>query len=315
MDITIAARQTDAPVYARLILVQIFWAGTFVASEIALHDQPPALTAVVRFLLTTAIYLTMAVMLRDRSAAPFRQRLAAISWGGWLALAAMGLFGVSLYTLLLHLGLATSTAAYAALLIPTTQPIFTAILSRLAFRKAVGSALVVGLAVGLAGAGLVIFGGLSLSDGALLSGNLVIIAAAASFSCYAVSAKFAPAALSATENTTLSFVFGTLFLLPIPILMGENFALHGATMPFWLSIAYLVVFATVLPYLWWNDAVRRIGSARTGIFTFLMPPLAVALAALLLDQRPEPQQILGGALALCGVALATFGWPARTRRS
>jgi drug/metabolite transporter (DMT)-like permease len=315
MEITIAARPTNAAVYARLILVQVFWAGTFVASEIALHDQPPALTAVVRFVLTTAIYLTMAVMLRDRDAAPLRRRLAEISASGWLALAAMGLFGVSIYTLLLHLGLANSTAVYAALLIPTTQPIFTAILSRLAFREAVGSALVVGLALGLGGAGLVIFGGLSLSDGALLSGNLVIVAAAASFSCYAVSAKFAPAELNATESTTVSFVFGTLFLLPMPILMGESFALQGAATPFWLSIAYLVVFATVLPYLWWNDAVKRIGSARTGIFTFLMPPLAVALAAFLLDNRPEPQQILGGALALCGVALATFGWPRRSRSS
>ncbi|WP_372426700.1 DMT family transporter [Salinarimonas chemoclinalis] len=311
MDTTIGSRATNGAVYARMVLVQVFWAGTFVASEIALHDQPPALTAVVRFVLTTAIYVAMCVMLADAAAPRLRERVREISAGGWLALAAMGFFGVSLYTLLLHLGLGASTAAYAALLIPTTQPIFTAILGRLAFRDAVGSALVVGLALGLVGAGLVILGGLSVSDTALLGGNLVIVAAALSFSCYAVSAKFAPATLSSTESTTLSFVFGTLFLLPMPVLMGESLALAGATPPFWLSIAYLVVFATVLPYLWWNDAVKRIGSARTGIFTFLMPPMAVALAALVLGHTPGPQQILGGALALAGVALATFGWPGR----
>jgi drug/metabolite transporter (DMT)-like permease len=73
------------------------------------------------------------------------------------------------------------------------------------------------------------------------------------------------------------------------------------------------VFATVLPYLWWTDAVRRIGSARTAVFTFLMPPMAVVLAALILGQSSSSLQLVGGALALSGVALATFGWP-RLRR-
>ena len=47
MDTTIETRATNGTVYVRMILVQVFWAGTFVASEIALHEQPPALTALV----------------------------------------------------------------------------------------------------------------------------------------------------------------------------------------------------------------------------------------------------------------------------
>lgn len=313
MDTTIGTSAANGVVYTRMVLVQVFWAGTFVASEIALHDQPPALTAVVRFVLTTAIYIAMCILLRDPRAVPLRARLGGVQAKGWFVLAAMGFFGVSLYTLLLHLGLSVSTAAYAALLIPTTQPIFTAILGRLAFRDAITSALVVGLMLGLVGAGLVILGGLSMIDGTLLFGNIVILAAALSFSCYAISAKFAPTALSGTENTTFSFIFGTLFLLPMPLLLGETIALSETSAPFWLSITYLVIFATVLPYLWWNDAVKRIGAARTGIFTFLMPPLAVALAAILLGHTPTTQQVLGAALALVGVALATFGWPKRAR--
>ncbi|MFN3685724.1 DMT family transporter [Salinarimonas sp.] len=314
MEQAIARRGTVGGIYIRLVLVQLFWAGTFVASEVALHDQPPAVTALVRFFLTTAIYGAMCIVVRDATASPLLMRLRDVTVRNWLALTAMGFFGVSLYTLLLHIGLAASTAAYAALLIPTTQPIFTALLSRLAFGEAVGSAIIVGLALGLVGAGLVLLGGLSSSEDALLIGNVVIIASAFSFSCYAVSAKFAPASLSSIENTTLSFVFGTLFLLPMPLLLGETLSLTDTTPSFWVSIAYLVVFATVLPYLWWNDAVKSIGSSRTGIFTFLMPPLAVALAALVLGHMPVPIQIIGGVLSLCGVALATFGWPRRAAR-
>ena len=44
METTIGARAANGGVYTRMVLVQVFWAGTFVASEIALHDQPPALS-------------------------------------------------------------------------------------------------------------------------------------------------------------------------------------------------------------------------------------------------------------------------------
>jgi drug/metabolite transporter (DMT)-like permease len=294
---------TLAAVYLRMVLAQIFWSGAFVASEIALATQPPSLTAVVRFVLTTAIYALLCATIGRGERTPLSARLRLLTPSDWGALVAMGFFGVALYTLLVHRGLAGSTAASAGLLIPTIQPIFTALLSRILFRDAVTGALVAGLALGLTGAGLVVGGG------AALGGDLVIVAAALSFSCYAVAGKRAPASLSAMEATTLSFAFGTVLLLPVPFIMGETIALASAKPAFWLAIGFLVVFATVLPYLWWTDAVRRIGSARTGVFTFLMPPMAVLMAALVLGQNPSAQQLTGGVLALFGVALATLGWP------
>ncbi|MBL3831487.1 DMT family transporter [Pseudomonas syringae pv. theae] len=292
-------------VFVKLVLVQFFWAGTFVASEIALHDQPAGITALTRFVLTTGIYAGLCLFL-SKHALP--QKLRAVKASQWLALVGMGFFGVLLYTVLMNIGLTTTTATYAALLIPTTQPIFTALLSRFVFREAASQALVAGLALGLVGAACVIWSGVQQQDATHLSGSIIILLSALSFSLYAVCSKFAPAHLTSLENTTLSFMFGTLLLIPVPWLLGEQYSLAGSDTQFWLSIAYLVIFATLLPYLWWNEATKEIGSARTGVFTFLMPPLAVVLSAMLLGHLPLTLQIIGGILAMLGVSLTTFNF-------
>ena len=290
-------------IFVKLVLVQIFWAGTFVASEIALHEQPAATTAAVRFVVTTACYVALcSVFARQRE--PLWPRLWDLSVRDWAVLAAMGFFGVAAYTILLHLGLRHSTAANAALLIPTTQPVFTAVLGAAVLGERPPAKLWLGLGLGLVGAILVISH--DAGGSVALSSNVLIVLSAFAFSCYAVSAKFSPDRLDSLETTTLSFGFGMVFLLPLPFLLGEPIDLANASTTFWLSIAYLAIFATLLAYLWWNQAVKALGASRTGIFTFLMPPFAVALAALVLGHAPAAQQILGGCLALGGVALATF---------
>ncbi len=289
-------------VFIKLVLVQLFWAGTFVASETALYDQPAGVTALTRFVLTTGIYVGLCLIISKHM---LSQRLKAVSLLEWAALAGMGFFGVLLYTVLLNIGLTKTTATYAALLIPTTQPIFTALLSHFVFKEATSRALVAGLALGGVGATCVIWSGIQQNDGTHLSGSIIILMSAVSFSLYAVCSKFAPVHLSSLENTTLSFMFGTLLLIPIPWLLGEQYRLSSSNTQFWLSIGYLVIFATLLPYLWWNEATKEIGSARTGVFTFLMPPLAVALSAVLLGHMPSTMQIIGGTLAMLGVWLTT----------
>ena len=69
------AASSDGAVYLRMVCAQIFWAGAFVASEIALAEQPPALTAVVRFVLTTAAYALLCATTGRGARPPLTVRL------------------------------------------------------------------------------------------------------------------------------------------------------------------------------------------------------------------------------------------------
>jgi drug/metabolite transporter (DMT)-like permease len=51
---------------------------------------------------------------------------------------------------------------------------------------------------------------------------------------------------------------------------------------------------------------RRLGAVRGAILMIFEPVVGVVLAAVLLDERPAPMQLLGGLLVLAGAALATM---------
>lgn len=284
--------------YGKLVLVQFMWGGTFVASEIALRDLPPLTTAAVRFVLTTLAYL---LLMRPRL-----HTLVKLGGNSVRYLALMGLFGVFAYTVLLNYGLILASAANAALLIPTTQPVFTMFLASIVLRRRPSAHLVAALCIGLIGATMVISGQNALGSAPeALLGDLLLLAASLSFSCYMVAGKLAAAEFDSTTMTTVSTIVGTLLLLPTPFLLETQHWHRGIfTWQTAGAIFYLVVFATVIPYIWWNESVRRLGPVTTGLFTLLLPPIALLLAAVLLGQDVSSTQLLGGAFALTAVAMA-----------
>jgi drug/metabolite transporter (DMT)-like permease len=72
---------------------------------------------------------------------------------------------------------------------------------------------------------------------------------------------------------------------------------------FWIVLAYVVVFPTVIAYILWMEGIRAIGSGPTTSFMFLAPVFALLIAAALLGERPTALQGAGGALMLLGVGL------------
>lgn len=287
----------DSITYGKLVLVQVLWGGTFVASELALRDQPPLTTAAIRFFFTGFAYvLLMHGRLPLLLTLPRQTKLPLIF---------MGFFGVFTYTILLHYGLALSKAANAALLIPTTQPIFTTVLSAVAFRQRPSTRVILALFLGLIGAMMVIWeDGVLSSEPKVVIGDLLILAAALSFACYSVAGKFASQHIDSKTITLASTLIGTLMLLPTPFL--HDAPMWNLDTPGWQftgAVFYLVVFATVIPYLWWNESVQRIGPAVTGFFTFLLPPIALFIAAVVLGQGISAIQAIGGGITLIAVAI------------
>jgi drug/metabolite transporter (DMT)-like permease len=70
---------------------------------------------------------------------------------------------------------------------------------------------------------------------------------------------------------------------------------------------YLGVFPTAIAFTTWAYALSRTTAGRMGALTYLVPPLAVLLGWLALDETPPAAALAGGALCLAGVVVTRRG--------
>ena len=107
-------------------------------------------------------------------------------------------------------------------------------------------------------------------------------------------------------------------LIAAPILIGmanEPLPALAARLDLrqWAEIVYLVLAAGIGGTLMWNYGTKHLSSTVAGTFLYLIPVVAVAAGALVLDEVVTVFVIAGGLLMLAGVAAAQFG-PAVLKR-
>jgi drug/metabolite transporter (DMT)-like permease len=72
-----------------------------------------------------------------------------------------------------------------------------------------------------------------------------------------------------------------------------------------LDVGYLVVFATMVGFVLFYWAVRRFGAGLASMVSYLVPIFALVQAVLILGEAPILLEIVGGAVILAGVRVAT----------
>jgi len=115
----------------------------------------------------------------------------------------------------------------------------------------------------------------------------------------------------ADQATTV--VIGTAFVvcLTIALLTGAGGALtYPLTQPsLWPLLLFAGLFASALPSLCFLIGIRVIGGMRAGVVMLWEPVVGVALAALLLGEKLQPIQLLGGAAILTAALILQRSTP------
>jgi drug/metabolite transporter (DMT)-like permease len=97
----------------------------------------------------------------------------------------------------------------------------------------------------------------------------------------------------------------TVCIVPIGLVIGDlDFT------PALEATAWLIVLALTSQVLGWvliTISLGRLPTALTSVLLTLQPLLAVIFAALLVDERPSPLQLLGAAAILAGLLIASMG--------
>jgi drug/metabolite transporter (DMT)-like permease len=286
-------------VYGKLVLVTLFWGGTFIAGRIVAHALPPMTAAALRFAVAAALLLLVAW--KKEGGLP---RLTGKQVG---ATAALGVTGIFLYNLCFFGALGAMPASRAALFI-ALNPVVTALAGAALLRERLHAVKWVGIALAFCGAAIVITRGdpvAALHDigQSLGKGELLMLCAISSWAAYTLVGRAALQGLSPVAATTYAALWGLLLLL---VGAGRDLvALQWSAIGWqvWASLGYLGAFGTVLGFVWYYEGVKAIGASRTAVFNNLVPVFGITFAALLLGEQVLGSMVAGGVLVAAGVTL------------
>ena len=280
--------------YVKLVLMAVFWSGVFPAVNIVLKSMGLFTSVFLRFWWAAVILL---LLLRWRE-----HRLPRLSPREFVMVVGLGMLGITVYNSLFTYGLSLVEASRAALIVPT-NPAFTALFAALLLGERLGGVRAAGIALSVLGALWVLCRGsfevlASLEFGA---GELVLVACIFMWSAYTLLGRVALSSLSPLALTAYVMALGS---APIAIpAWFEHESLARVTWQGWAALGYLVVFGTVLPFLWFYEGVKALGAARAAQFINLVPPLAVAEAVFFLGESVTPGLLAGMALVVAGLYL------------
>ncbi len=276
--------------------VALVWSGGWIAGKLGVGAVPPLELSAIRFAIAGVLLLGIARLTGSRLGTE-RIRLIALS-------AVFGIFG---YNALVFVGLTMTPASDAALIVPTLVPVLTALMAT-AVGEPLTRAKIAGFVLSAVGATLVIGAGGAAGGawgGERLLGDLLHVGGAACWAVYATMGTVTLRSGSPLGVVGVSALVGAAMLFPFGFLEQGYRDIPSWSQDAWLAIAFLVVFPTVIGFVLFYWAVRRFGAGLASMTSYLVPIGTLVLAALILGERPEPLQLVGGAVILLGVRIAT----------
>ncbi len=216
----------------------------------------------------------------------------------WRALVVVGLINTAIPFWLLSWG-ETRIDSGLASIIQASVPIFVVLLAFGFFheQRVTGSRLV-GVAVGFVGVTLLVE---AQPEGKIL-GAVAVVGMAV---CYATGGLLTRRHLSEARPQVVALGTTVAALL---VTLPAGVAQAPGQLPGWkavASVAVLGVVGTALAYLLFFTLIASAGAAYASLVTYLVPPVALAYGALLLDEQIGAAALAGLALILGGVALGT----------
>jgi drug/metabolite transporter (DMT)-like permease len=280
--------------YVLLVTLSIIWGLAFVAIRRADFELSPVNLALLRWIIVSAAFLALyPFVVKPR--AKFEK-------GDLPRLAIVGLTNVVVYHLALNTAEQSVDTSLAGLLI-SFSPIFLVLLSMVVLHEAVGGRIWLALAIAVGGAAVISSPGLTNGTTGVV-GPILVIVTGLSNAVYTVASKplvlkYGPIPVSAWAS-----LVGTVMLFPLasPSLVTQA---EGLSSVAWESVLYLALLSTVLSNTIYFTLVHGQAVSRLGIQLFLVPLVSASGGVLILGEQLGVATVLGGALLLLAVGLAT----------
>ena len=296
-----AVPNTGWAVHLKLIGMAALWGGSWPCGRVLAQALPPLTAATWRF------GIALVLLVGWMQASGGFKRLRQLTARQWCGLAAGGAVGVFSYAMFFMLGLSHVAAGRAALVV-TTNPVATTLIAAWWFGERLNWRIGAGMALAAAGALIVMTHGApwTLFAGSVGKGELMLLGCVATWVAYTLIGRRLLAGIDALTTTTVTAGFGLAMLFVAALAFegrsGLASPLHaGATT--WVVMGFLAAGATVLAYAWYFEGVAALGAGAAAGYISLVPVFGVLFATLWLGEPVDASIVVGGALAVAGMAV------------
>jgi len=287
-------------VYVFLVFAMFFWGASFIFTSIVLKTLDPISIVFIRILISAVLlWIIVAIFLRNEKI-PF-------SLFKWITV--LALFQPFVYFIAETYGLQRVSPVVTSLII-STIPVFTAIIMRMFFKAKLTTINFVGIFISLSGVVVMIVGKNMQLDVDFLGIILLFIAVFAAVGYGILLNKLStdvhPVWLIAVQNTV-----AVIYFLPLYLALRESPNFDHATvisfltpqLEMWICILILSIFCSSLAFIFFTVAVRKIGVARSSVFSNLTPIFTSITSFFLLGEQLATSKIMGIIIVIFGLIL------------
>ncbi|EUQ64412.1 TPA: DMT family transporter [Staphylococcus aureus] len=270
----------------------ILWGSAFPMIKIALNDFSAESLSAFRLILATIILLPFVII--KKLPTPELRDIPVIF--------ILGFCGFVIYHTALNFGEALISAGISGILVSTT-PIFSSALAYIFLKEHFSKWNWLSSLVAFIGISII---SISKDDYTTINvlGVFIILLASFSESLYFTFQKKYIEKYGFIAFTLYTIMASSPFMLIfIPEIIND---IHGATFTSIVSVLYLAIFPTIIPYVLLAYIVKSVGVSDATMSLYLTPIVSLLLFYLLLDELPTTLAIIGGIITLLGVSLSNF---------
>jgi drug/metabolite transporter (DMT)-like permease len=283
--------------YLLLCITALTWAGNAIVGRLAAGHIPPVTLSFLRWSIAFLIILPFAWKHLKRDWSAIRSQLGMMIF---LSITGIGAFNTLQYWALEY------TQALNVLLLQSAGPLFVAVWSLILLGVRLTLVQAGGISLSLIGVLVILLhGDLSALTGIMFNkGDIIFTVGLVIFGVYSVLSLKRPQ-IHGLSFAAFTFGCGTVCLIPLLIwelISRPVMELNAANL---LSLFYVAVFPSTLAYICFNRSVQLIGANRVAPFFHMVPVFGTVMSIVFLGEHLQLFHIIGFALVLTGVFVAS----------